>query len=70
MQRLQIQQLSKTYSNGVQALNKVRLTISNGLFGLLGPNGAGKSSRCAPRHPLQPPDSGQLFFDGSTYWES
>lgn len=65
MQRLQIQQLSKTYSNGVQALNKVSLTISNGLFGLLGPNGAGKSSLMRTLATLQPPDSGQVFFDGT-----
>lgn len=64
MQRLQIHQLSKTYSNGVQALNNVSLTISNGLFGLLGPNGAGKSSLMRTLATLQPPDSGQVIFDG------
>jgi len=64
MQRLQIQQLSKRYRNGVQALDNVTLSISNGMFGLLGPNGAGKSSLMRTLATLQPPDSGQVFFDG------
>ena len=38
---LRIQTLSKRYSNGVQALDNVSLTIGAGMFGLLGPNGAG-----------------------------
>ena len=41
---LQIEHLSKTYSNGVEALKDVSLTIPTGMFGLLGPNGAGKST--------------------------
>ena len=41
---LTISGLSKTYSNGVQALRDVNLTIPTGMFGLLGPNGAGKST--------------------------
>ena len=41
---LQIRSLSKTYANGVHALNGVTLDIPRGMFGLLGPNGAGKSS--------------------------
>jgi ABC-type polysaccharide/polyol phosphate transport system ATPase subunit len=41
---LKISQLSKTYPNGVKALNNVNLEIPAGMFGLLGPNGAGKSS--------------------------
>ncbi|MBO9565372.1 MAG: ABC transporter ATP-binding protein [Niastella sp.] len=64
MQRLQIINLSKTYANGVQALSNVSLTISNGMFGLLGPNGAGKSSLMRTLAALQPPDSGQVLFDG------
>jgi ABC-type multidrug transport system ATPase subunit len=44
---LDIQNLSKTYSNGVKALNGISLQIPQGMFGLLGPNGAGKSSRNA-----------------------
>ena len=41
---LRIEGLSKTYENGVKALDNVSLTIAPGLYGLLGPNGAGKST--------------------------
>ena len=37
-----IEGLSKTYGNGVKALDNVSLNIPKGMFGLLGPNGAGK----------------------------
>ncbi|MES2653281.1 MAG: ABC transporter ATP-binding protein [Bacteroidota bacterium] len=64
MGRLLLQNLSKTYSNGVKALDTISLSISNGMFGLLGPNGAGKSSLMRTLATLQLPDSGQFFFDG------
>lgn len=62
--RLQITNLSKSYKKGIQALDQVSLSISNGLFGLLGPNGAGKSSLMRTLATLQEPDSGQIWFDG------
>ena len=55
---LRIQNLSKTYSNGVKALQDVTLTIPTGMFGLLGPNGAGKSSLMRTLAALQDADSG------------
>ena len=57
---LQLNQVSKTYGNGVKALNNVSLTIPSGMFGLLGPNGAGKSSLMRTIATLQEPDSGTL----------
>jgi ABC-2 type transport system ATP-binding protein len=61
---LSIKSLSKTYSNGVHALNNVSLDIPNGMFGLLGPNGAGKSSLMRTIATLQEADSGSITFNG------
>lgn len=55
---LKIQGLSKTYANGVKALDNVSLTIPRGMYGLLGPNGAGKSTLMRTLATLQEPDSG------------
>lgn len=59
---LSIHQLSKTYSNGVKALDDVTLEIPVGMFGLLGPNGAGKSSLMRTIATLQQPDKGSIRF--------
>ena len=59
---LQIRKLSKTYANGVVALDNVSLTIPPGMFGLLGPNGAGKSTLMRTLATLQECDSGSVFF--------
>ncbi|MGP8214922.1 MAG: ABC transporter ATP-binding protein [Bacteroidia bacterium] len=60
---LTISNLTKTYSNGVRALNNISLTIPSGMFGLLGPNGAGKSSLMRTIATLQDPDGGTIFLD-------
>ena len=45
MSALTIRNLTKTYSNGVQALKGIDLEVQQGdFFALLGPNGAGKST--------------------------
>src|ERR1700744_1077211 len=62
--KLIINNLSKTYSNGVTALKDVSLTLENGMFGLLGPNGAGKSSLMRTIATLQEADSKSVFLDG------
>jgi ABC-2 type transport system ATP-binding protein len=61
---LTISGLSKTYSNGVKALQNVSLTIGNNMFGLLGPNGAGKSTLMRTVATLQTPDAGTVSLDG------
>jgi len=61
---LTINGLSKTYDNGVKALDDVSLAIPKGMFGLLGPNGAGKSSLMRTIATLQDADSGSITFDG------
>jgi ABC-type multidrug transport system ATPase subunit len=60
---LRIENLSKTYANGVQALKAVSLEIPRGMFGLLGPNGAGKSTLMRTIATLQEVDAGSLHFD-------
>jgi ABC-2 type transport system ATP-binding protein len=60
---LEIRHLSKTYANGVVALDGVTLRIPPGMFGLLGPNGAGKSTLMRILATLQECDSGSVFLD-------
>jgi ABC-2 type transport system ATP-binding protein len=61
---LTINNLSKTYPNGVKALKNLSLSIGNSMFGLVGPNGAGKSSLMRTIATLQDPDSGTISLDG------
>ncbi|GAA4273490.1 ABC transporter ATP-binding protein [Aquimarina gracilis] len=63
MGTLKITNLSKTYPNGVKALDNVSIELENGMFGLLGPNGAGKSSLMRTLATLQEPDSGTATLD-------
>jgi ABC-type multidrug transport system ATPase subunit len=57
-----IRDLTKTYPNGVKALNQINLTLEKGMFGLLGPNGAGKSTLMRTIATLQDPDSGSIML--------
>ena len=57
---LKIENISKTYSNGVEALKNISLEIGNGMFGLLGPNGAGKSTLMRTIASLQNADEGSI----------
>ena len=63
MNTLTIENLSKTYPNGVKALNGINLKITNGMFGLLGSNGAGKSTLMRTIASLQEPSSGSISFN-------
>ncbi len=64
MNTLQINNLTKTYPNGVKAIAGISLKITNGMFGLLGANGAGKSSLMRTIASLQEPTSGNISFNG------
>ncbi len=57
---LKISNLSKTYPNGVKALDNISLTIPTGMYGLLGPNGAGKSTLMRTIATLQEADGGSI----------
>lgn len=61
---LAIQNLSKTYANGIHALRDISLEMDVGIFGLLGPNGAGKSSLMRTLATLQDADSGSITLNG------
>ncbi|MEP1152448.1 MAG: ABC transporter ATP-binding protein [Balneola sp.] len=67
---LSLSNISKTYKNGVKALDNVTIDISAGMFGLLGPNGAGKSSLMRTIATLQNPDSGTADFNGINILEN
>jgi len=59
---LRIENLSKTYANGVRALDSVSLHIPRGMYGLLGPNGAGKSTLMRILATLLDADSGSAHL--------
>lgn len=64
MDILQINNVSKSYTNHV-ALDNVSLTIPEGsIYGLLGPNGAGKTTLIRIINHITAPDSGEVIFDG------
>ncbi|MBT7135477.1 MAG: ATP-binding cassette domain-containing protein, partial [Polaribacter sp.] len=60
--KLVIKDLTKTYKNGVKAIDNLNIEIGTGMFGLLGPNGAGKSSLMRTIATLQSPDAGSIML--------
>jgi ABC-type multidrug transport system ATPase subunit len=61
---VKINELSKTYAGGLQALRSVSLEIGTGMFGLLGPNGAGKTTLLRILATLLKPSHGWVTVDG------
>ncbi|MBD2772707.1 phosphonate ABC transporter ATP-binding protein [Iningainema tapete] len=60
---IQLNQVSKRYENGFQALHPTTLTINSGEFTvILGPSGAGKSTLLRLINGLETPSSGQIFI--------
>lgn len=65
MHALEIQQLRKTYANGVEALKGINLTVNTGdFFALLGANGAGKSTTIGLITTLLTKTSGSIRING------
>ncbi len=64
MNILEVQGVSKKFTNHL-ALDNVSLSIPRAsIYGLLGPNGAGKSTLIKIINRITTPDSGQVLFDG------
>jgi len=62
---IQVQQLSKTYASGFQALDAIDLNIRKGeIFGLLGPNGAGKTTLISIICGIVNPTAGSVRVNG------
>jgi len=63
---ISIQNLSKTYATGFQALKSINLDIRRGeIFALLGPNGAGKTTLISTLCGIVTPTAGQAHIDGN-----
>lgn len=60
--KLEINQLTKSYSKGKIALDSFTLTLEKGVYGILGPNGAGKSTLINCVTGIIKPDSGSIAF--------
>ena len=64
MDILQIENVSKSYTNH-KALDDVSLAVPAGsVYGLLGPNGAGKTTLIRIINHITAPDEGRVMFDG------
>lgn len=67
---IELKNLSKTYPNGVTALNDINNTINDGeIFGIIGLSGAGKSTLIRCINYLEKPTSGDVVIDGQNLGE-
>jgi len=67
MHALQVDKLTKTYANGVEALKDISLSVEEGdFFALLGPNGAGKSTLIGIISSLVNSSSGDVSVFGTS----
>jgi len=62
--KLEIDNVSKTYRGGVEALRNFRLELGPGVLGLLGPNGAGKSTLMRILATVTRPSTGRVLWNG------
>ena len=62
---LEVNNLTKTYPNGVNAVKGISFSVNKGeVFGILGPNGAGKTTTLEMIEGLRPITSGTVLLDG------
>jgi ABC-2 type transport system ATP-binding protein len=62
---LEVNNLTKTYDNGVHAVKGISFSVNKGeVFGILGPNGAGKTTTLEMIEGLRPITSGTVILDG------
>ena len=67
MYALQVNNLKKTYANGVEALKGISLNVEEGdFFAFLGPNGAGKSTLIGIISSLVNASSGEINVFGTS----
>ena len=65
MNIIEVQNVTKKYSNHL-ALDNISLAIKRGVvYGLLGPNGAGKTTLIRILNQITAPDSGTVLFNGT-----
>ena len=61
---IELVNVSKTYPNGVTAIENVNLKINDGeIFGIIGLSGAGKSTLVRCINALEKPSTGQVLID-------
>lgn len=61
---IELESITKTYADGLEALKGVSLRLERGMFGLLGPNGAGKTTLLSILVLGLEPSSGRRIYDG------
>jgi ABC-2 type transport system ATP-binding protein len=61
---IELRGVTKTYSDGKEALRGIDLSLGEGMFGLLGPNGAGKTTLLSILVLSLEPTGGTRLYDG------
>ncbi len=62
---LEIKDLSKTYSGGKKAVDKLSITVQSGdIYGFIGHNGAGKTTTIRAAVGVMDFEGGEIFIDG------